>query len=207
MGRLLSPRALPLFFVFFVQVQVFPQQPVNERIALLPVEQRGLTDEETSRLTASLVMALDTADRFAVLGYEEMLRILREAEFENLAGCTYSYCIADAGRVLGVGKVMHATITRRGKLYTLRLRLVRSDDAKVVVDRQTDFSGEFESLLSAFIPAEVGALGERALEHDRTWYVVAAAVVVTVGTIYSLYKVFNKSVAGEGTGGGPPQTQ
>lgn len=177
-------------------------QTAKERIALLPLTQKGLTAEEAAVFTSRLAEAL--CEKFDVIPQEEMMNLLREAQFPNIETCTYSYCLADAGKVLGVPKVMHASLTRRGKLYELRLRLVSSENAKFVYDRRTDYSGEFDGLLTDVLPREATAAGDYALESSAEWYIVTAAIVVTVGAIYSIYRAFNKSTASEGNGESPP---
>lgn len=183
------------------------QPESKERIAVLPFEQKGLSNEETATLTKRLAELLQSTGRFEVMPKDEMLRLFAEAEFKNLESCTYSYCLADAGKVLGVQKVMHGSISRRGKLYTLHLRLIDVRSGEIVHDRKSEYSGEFDQLVSEALPGEAKAASEYSLESNTKWYIVTAAIVVTVGAIYSIYKAFNKAGSSEGTGGGPPSTQ
>ncbi len=177
-----------------------------EQIAVLPFEQKGLSPEETVALTKYCTELLQSAGRFEVMPYDEMLRLLVEADF-NLETCTYSYCLADAGKVLGVQRVMHGSVTRRGKLYTLRLRFINVRNAEILSDRKSEYSGEFERLLSDVLPAEAQAASDYSVESAAPWYVPAAAIAVTVGIIYWIYRSFNKTAESESTDGGPSLPQ
>lgn len=200
-------RAL-LCVILVVQARELPgaQLGDKEKVALLPFEQKGLSNEETALLTKKFAELLQSSGKFEVMPHDEMLRLIAEADF-NLETCTYSYCLADAGKVLGVQKVMHGSITRRGKLYTLHLRLIDVRNAQIVLDRKPEHSGEFDQLVSEMLPEEARAASEYSLVPDTKWYVVAAAIVVTVGAIYSIYRAFNKTAASEATGDGPSTEQ
>ena len=178
----------------------------KERVAVLPFQQMGLSNEETATLTKKFAEFLQSTGKFEVMPHDEMLRLIAEADF-NLESCTYSYCLADVGKVLGVQKVMHGSITRRGKFYTLRLRLIDVQSAEIVFDRKPEYSGEFDRLAAEVLPGEAKAASEYSLESGTKWYVITAVIVVTVGAIYSLYKAFTKTSASEGTGEGPPTPQ
>jgi len=182
------------------------QQEAKEKIAVLPFEQKGLSDEEAATLTKKFADLLQPSARFIVMPYDEMLRLLTEADFK-IQACSYSYCLADAGKVLGVQKVLHGSVTRRGKFYTLHIRLIDVRTAEIVHDRKQEHSGELDRLVADVLPEEAKAAAEYSVESGTKWYVVATAIVLTVGTIYSLYRVFNKTGATESTGEGPPTPQ
>ena len=183
-----------------------PQKAYKPTIALLPYLHKGLSDEEADSVTKTFEEALRATGKFELLAREEMQRLLAEARFSNLEACTYSYCLADAGKILGVSQVMQGSITRRGQDYELRLQLVDVQDAKILLYRRTEFSGEFDRFLSEVIPKEAHAASEQTLEATARWYIVAGAILVTVGAIYSIYRAFKSSAASEGSGGGPPST-
>ena len=182
------------------------QPGAKEKVAVLPFQQKGLSNEEAAALTKKFAELLQSTEKFEVMPYGEMVRLIAEADLK-LESCTYSYCLADAGKVLGVQKVMHGSVTRRGKLYTLHLRLVDVRSAEIVHDSKPEYSGEFDQLVVEVLPVEAKAASEYSLESGSKWYVVAAAVVITVGAIYSLYKAFTKTGQSESTGEGSPSPQ
>jgi hypothetical protein len=177
------------------------------KVALLPFEVQGLAAEDGVQLTRIFRESLVRSNAFEVMHPDTMMSLFTEAEVTNLEGCNYSYCLADLGKILGVEKVIHVNVTRRGKLYVLRVRLVNSADASIVYDQRAEYSGEFSMLASDVVPAQANRLAETKLETGTRWYVIAAAVILGVGAIYWIYRSFSKDAAAEDSGGGPPSTQ
>lgn len=169
----------------------------KERLAAFLFQFQGVNEEQAAALITRFHQLLKEGGKFEVVPHNEMVRLLTEAEFRNPERCDYSYCLADAGKVLGVRKVLHGSLTKRGKLYTLRLRLIDVTNTEVILDRKTDFSGEFNEFLSHTLPVEARSVSDYSLQSDTKWYTIAAAIVVTVGTIYWIYKVFDKSISGD----------
>lgn len=181
------------------------QQPTREKTALL-IEQKGLSTEETAVLTKTFSDDLQATGKFDVMSHEEMTKLFVQAQFPNIETCNYSYCLADAGKILGVSRVMHGSMQRRGKLFTLRLQLIDVHDATIVYERRSEYSGEFEGLITETLPREAQAAGKYSLEPETKWYVITAAIAVTVGAIYLIYQTLNKLGTSEGTGAGAPST-
>jgi len=180
---------------------------VPTKVALLPFEIHGLAPEEGQQLTRIFRETLARSKAFDIMHPDTMMSLFAQAEVTNLETCNYSYCLADLGKILGVQKVIHANVTRRGKLYTLRVRLVNSADAAIVYDERVEHSGEYSALASDVVPGEANRLAETRLETGTRWYVIAAAVIIGVGAIYWIYRSFSKDVGEEDSGGGPPSTQ
>jgi hypothetical protein len=182
-----------------------PESP--EKTALLPFEVHGLPAEEGLRLTQSFRDALAKSKRFDVMHPDTMMSILTEAGVKNLDECNYSYCLADVGKVLGVEKVLHASVTRRGRLYVLRVRLVNVADAQIVYDEKAEHSGEFATLAADIVPEQARRLTEPRIETSTKWYVIAAAVLVGVGAIYWIYRSFSRNPGGESSGSTLPPAE
>ncbi|MEK9137492.1 MAG: hypothetical protein AAB393_10250 [Bacteroidota bacterium] len=191
-----------------VSESTLPGVPENqENVAVLPFEIHGLTADEGASLAQTLREALTQSKRYNVMQVDTMMGIFAEAGIKNLESCNYSYCLADLGKVLGVQKVVHASLTRRGKLYSLRIRLLNVADATMTYDEKAEHSGEFEALLTEIVPAQARKLTETRFETETKWYVYAAAVLVGVGAIYWIYRSFSKDAGEEDSGTGPPSPQ
>lgn len=126
---------------------------------------------------------------------EEMMRLLREAQFQDLRECTYSHCLSDLGKVVGVDRVAQTLFTRRGKLYTFRLRIINTKDAEILFDETTEYSGEFQPFLTTVVPDLVRKTTETKLESSPsyTWYYIGAAVIGFGAVIYFLNKTLGHS--------------
>ena len=182
-----------------------PDVPI--KVALLPFEVQGLSVEEGFQLTRIFRETFARSKSFDLMHPDSMMSIFNEAGMTSLEGCNYSYCIADLGKILGVEKVIHVNVTRRGKFYTIRLRVVNSSDAEIVYDKRAEHSGNYSTLTSDVVPEQAKRLAETRLETGTRWYVIAAAILIGVGAIYWIYRSFSKDVGEEDSGGGPPSTQ
>lgn len=178
----------------------------TEKLAIVPFEVKGLSKEECVLLTERFATALAETKRYEIMSQKEMDTIIRESDFKNLEACNYSLCLADLGKVLGVPKVLHGSIGRRGKSYTVRIRLIDVEKAEIIYDERSEHSGEFDLLASDVIPQQARDLGGKRFDSGGKWFVIAAAVLVTLGTIYTVYKVFTKNAGGDEGGGGIPPT-
>lgn len=164
-------------------------------VAVMPIEIRGLSPDETDLLRAQFLRSLRSTGRFAIMHDDTMWTILKEANFGSLEGCAYSHCIADVGKVLGVQHVFHLTVARRGKLYTVRIRVINSPNAEILHDATREHSGEFEPVVSTVLPemtAEVLAAKLESWEQYK-WYIVGGAVLVLATTIYFINKSLERS--------------
>jgi hypothetical protein len=85
--------------------------------------------------------------------------------------------------------------------------LIDVRDGAIILERKTEYSGEFDLFLAGTLPTETQTVDDYALHSGTKWYTVAAAVVITVGAIYWIYRAFERSVSGDGTIDGPPVTQ
>lgn len=173
-----------------------PQLPV---VAVMPFEIHGLSEDESGLLRSEFLKSLRSATRFEIMSDDTMWSILKEANMTNLDQCTYSHCIADIGKVLGVQRVFHISVTKRGKLYTVRARVISSSSSDILFDTNREHSGEFEPLLSSVLPEMAQEMQEAKTASWRQykWYVVAGAVVVLGTAMYFISKSISRSAGGE----------
>ena len=170
-----------------------PQLPV---VAVMPFEIQGLSEEESGLLRTEFLKSLKSTDLFAVMSDDTMWSILTEAKMTDLKECTYSHCIAEVGKVLGVDRVFHVSLARKGKLYTVRVRVVGSSNSDILLDKRREHSGEFEPLVSTVIPEMAREMQEAkpASLQRYKWYFVAGAVVLLGTAIYFISRsVFRSS--------------
>ena len=179
-----------------------------EKIAVLPFREKDVSREQAELAREKFVEILQSLSLYEVLKRKEMDSVLTDANVADLQTCDYSLCLADIGKVLGVKKILFASISRRGRLYALKVRVINVENADIVYDDQRDYSGEITDFLSTTIPDAARQFGERKLQSGTPWYVVTAAAVLFVGVVYMLYKSFDQNSTVEGsTGTGPPIPQ
>ncbi len=169
------------------------------KMTVIPMLASLLSPEDSVALLNQVRTSFASSRIFQVMPEEEMMRLLRDAQFQDLRECTYSHCLSDLGKVVGVDRVAQTLFTRRGKLYTFRLRIINTKDAEILFDEATEYSGEFQPFLTTVVPDLVRKTTEAKLESSTSiykWYYIGAAVIGFGAAIYFINKTL-------GHGGSP----
>lgn len=204
-------RTIAAFFAVFLPCQQFLaetafalQSPQLPTVAVMPFEIHGLSEDESGLVRSEFLKAVRATDRFAIMSDDTMWSILQEANMTDLDECTYSHCIADVGKVLGVERVLHVAVMRRGKLYTVRVRVINSSNSEILLDKKREHSGEFEPLISSVLPEMAQEMRDAkpGSWQKYKWYAVGGAVLVLGTAIYFVSRSIFKSSGGD-TGGQP----
>ena len=95
----------------------------KEIIAVLDLEQIGLSDQEATILTQRLTTKLIAIDRYQVVERNNMDKILKEQKFQH-SGCTDSECAVEIGQLLNSDFIVIGSVNKFGKTYALDARLI-----------------------------------------------------------------------------------
>lgn len=182
-----------------------PQTTPQTQVAILPFLAKGIPKEDVIVLEAKFREALAETKRFNIMSESEMSSILLEANVSELDDCTYSYCIAHLGKILGVQRVFHAGISRQGRLYTVQVRIVDVLTEKIIYTETQEHSGAIEPLISDVIPAMARRAGEPRIQSSNLtrWYLIGAAAIGFGTAMYFLHKGLRSS-GGMGEDPKPP---
>lgn len=178
----------------------------TRKLAVLPLGGTGITQEEVSRFTRRFESVLAPQTRYTILRSDEAQRSLEEARFP-IADATSSHTLAEAAKILGAERVLQASISRRGKLFNLLIRIVDASSAEVVYNKSWEQVGEFDELLSRTNEmADDIAREERGLTTGLKWYTIGAVAVVIVAAFYIIIRnvVSNDKADALDPGGGSP---
>jgi hypothetical protein len=165
------------------------------KVAVVPMSATLFTPDDSLMLLRKVREELAATNLYVVMPEEEMLRLLNEARFQDIRQCTYSHCLADLGRVVGVERVVQTIFMKRGKLYTFRLRVVNAMDAEILFDETVEHSGEYESFLNTAVPDLVkkSTAGRLQSSSSYKWYYIGAAVLGFGAAVYFLNKALGHS--------------
>jgi len=183
------------------------QDSSRERVAILPFEIRGITPEEGLQLRQRLAETLGESPQLDILPPAAMKSILESAGLKNIDSCNTLPCLAQLGKVLDVGTVVHVSVDRWRERFVMHSRLVRASDAALLYNERVDYSGDFNTFLSTVILEQGRRLTGARYDTGSKWYLVAAAVLVGVGVIYWIYTSFAKSSITDPAVSGPPTQQ
>jgi hypothetical protein len=179
----------------------------TRKLVVLPLTGTGITQEDLSRFTEQFEKVLTPQTRYTILRSDEVRRSLEEARFP-IADATSSNTLAEAAKILGAERVLQGSISRRGKLFNLLIRIVDASSAEVVYNKSWEYVGEFEELLSKTNEmADDITKEERGLTTGWKWYTIGAVAVIIGAAFYIIIKNVvskDKADAIDSDGGKPP---
>ncbi|MFP4164255.1 MAG: CsgG/HfaB family protein [Chitinispirillaceae bacterium] len=120
----------------------------KEHIAVIDFAPRGVDSTEAQVLSERLASELFRTDSFTLVEREMMQEILSEQGFQN-TGCVDQSCIVEAGRMIGVRKVVGGSISKLGRTYSVSARLISVQTGKVLGSITHDHTGPIDELLPA----------------------------------------------------------
>jgi len=198
-----------IFFLFSVaQSYEFPQEraAAQERIAVLPSVSPDISQDELVNLTREFRSALQNTERFDIQPEIEMDSLFKAKNFLNIKECNYALCLADAGKVLKVLKVMRIDVTKHEDRFTARIRIIQTSDASVLFDRVFKHSGNINSYRNISIPEQIKAIADPGYEQGSSWLHPAIVIAAVLGVFFIVYNSFNSNASNGGTGGGSQVT-
>jgi len=198
-----------IFFLFSAaQSREFPRQQAadREKIAILSFASPDIPQEELMQLTREFRTALQSTGRFDIQPELEVDSLLTARQFSNIAGCNYAICLSDAGKTLGVPKVMRIDITKHGDLFSTRIRIIQASDAAILFDKVFKHSGNIDSYRRISIAEQTKSLADPELGQQPSWLLPALAVILVSGTIYLIYNSLKSQSSSSGSGGGGNNT-
>ncbi len=123
---------------------LFAQEKRN--VAVLALEQSGLTESDAAILTDRLRYELFKTGKFTVLERAKMEEILAEQSFQ-LSGCTSSECMVEIGKLIGVTDIVGGSIGQFGNTYTVNVRLINVETGALTGNAVFDLQGTKDDLL------------------------------------------------------------
>ena len=100
------------------------------RMAMLPLEAEGVSENDASIATQSLTTELIRQGRFDVLEREYMAQIMEEQAM--VLTCTDVECAIEIGKVLAAENVMVGSITHSEGNYIISVRLIDVEEGRVI---------------------------------------------------------------------------
>ncbi|MCX6142347.1 MAG: hypothetical protein NTZ35_03930 [Ignavibacteriales bacterium] len=193
-----SKRARLIFSLIILVIGTcFAQSPPKEeasahpeRLAVLPFEIRGLSREDGLLLAKRFAEVVREANRFEVILKDTI------AISEGMKDPRF---LAETGKTLGVGKIVHVSVVHRDRLYVLQIRLVNVSDAALLYAEQVRYTGEFGSFLSDVIPEQARKLTQAHLDAKTPWAKAAFLFGACLGAILWVFWHFRRNRTGQGS--------
>ena len=122
----------------------------KEIIAILDLEQIGLTQQEATILTQRLITRLIAIDRYQVVERNNMDKILKEQKFQH-SGCTDAECAVEIGQLLNSDYIVTGSVNKFGDTYALDARLIDVGLGKSIISAEFSMTGKIDALLTTGI--------------------------------------------------------
>lgn len=137
-----------IFFSFLILVIfttiLFAQNKTN--IAVMDLSGEGISTSETRIISSRLRTDLFNTNKFTVVEREAMEEILQEQGLQ-LSGCTSNECVVEAGKLLGVRRIVAGEIGKIGNLFTLSIRIIDVETGKILKTATEDCECDIEKVL------------------------------------------------------------
>lgn len=115
-------------------------------IAVLPLQGNGISPTEVLVLTDELRSVMVQTGKYIVVERSNMESILHEQGFQ-LSGCTSAECAVEAGKLLGVNKMVTGSVGKLGELYNINIRLFDVGTGRIEKSVSQKHEGSVEELL------------------------------------------------------------
>jgi hypothetical protein len=166
-------------FLFF-PTQIF----ALESLAVSQLTASGVTKEEAASLTDALRSELGKSGKYQVMERGQMEEVLKEQGFQQSGACDETNCAVEMGKILSVRYMVLGNIGMVGKTYTLSVRIVDVQTAKILSDVTEYHKGQSDALLTKTIPVATQKLtGTYVKKQHTTWWVAGGTVVVFAAAV------------------------
>jgi len=118
-------------FVIGAGAEDQPAKKVMSYLAVMDLEcDESITAKQCSTLTDILLDEIVKSQKYTVIDRANRDKILSEVGFQQ-TGCVEGGCVVEAGRILGVGKIVVGKISKLGGTYVVSLQLLNVETATV----------------------------------------------------------------------------
>lgn len=136
-----------------------PEERVMSYLAVMELRcGTGIEKEICAALTEVVINELVKIKKYTVIDRANRDMILSEVGFQQ-SGCVDESCTIQAGRILGVGKLVMGSITRVGATYLLNLHLLNVETATVEVAVSEECKCDLDALIEVVKRASAKLMG------------------------------------------------
>jgi formylglycine-generating enzyme required for sulfatase activity len=171
MKRKASILSVVLFTCLFTMGSGAEDQPqrVMNFLAVMNLNCGAIVNKENCNVLTDMVIDVLVKDgKYTVIDRANRDKILGEAKFQQ-TGCTDESCTIEAGRILGVGKMVVGTVTKLGETYIVSLQLLNVETAAVETSaNETCKKCALDDLLSTTINAARKLMGQAPVPSTTT---------------------------------------
>ena len=117
------------------------------RVAVFDFDGKGITDDEATTLTERFRSVLIETKKFTMVERQKVNLILEELGLQ-MTGVVSEKSLSEAGAMLGVQRIVTGSIGKIGDTYTVDIRVVDVQSAKLLGSISRNTTGTKENLLA-----------------------------------------------------------
>lgn len=137
-----------IILVILVSNPCFTQIGGRTKVAVMTLESSGIDQSALISLTDRFRSELINTGRFDVMERGKMDEILREQGFQQSGACNTNECLVQAGKMLGVARMIAGSVGRVGKIYTVSARVIDIEIGRVLISKTEDCDCPVEKVLT-----------------------------------------------------------
>jgi TolB-like protein len=131
------------------------------KVAVVDLESKGFSEDESSTLTDKLRTELINTGRFQVMERNQMDEILKEQGFQQ-TGCTSQNCMVEMGQLIGVEYLIGGHVGKVGDIYIVSLRIIDVAKGTILVNVSQEVRGTIIDLVRKGIQKAANKLANAA---------------------------------------------
>lgn len=136
-----------IFLVLLVTTNLSAQSSGNINLAVMNLEAPDVPASAQQALSDRLRAELFNTGRFSVMERNQMQELLKEQGFQQ-SGCTSDECVVEAGRLLGVDRMIAGSVGKVGTIYTVSLRMIDIETGRIMLTKTEDCNCPIEQVLT-----------------------------------------------------------
>ena len=175
-------------FLFLDSIKLYAQEKKTKlNVGVWDFDTESIPKTEANTISERFRSRLVATDVFNVVEKAKMEEVLNEQGFQ-MKGCTSQECVVDAGKALNAQKMITGLIGKVGFTYTLDIRIIDIETAKIEKTVFRDYKGSIDGLLGYLDAVAKEISGIIIKPKTNYWPWITAGAVVVGGALYYLFK-------------------
>ena len=163
MGYIMNSKAIVNIIILFLIILPCAAQD-KMTMAILDLSASGVSEAEAAAISNRIRNELFLTGNYTVLEREAMEEVLSEQGLQ-MSGCTTSDCIIEAGKMLGVQRMVAGSLDKLGQLYTIHLRMIDVQSGEILAVASSDCLCPIEEVA---VKSTKDAVSKLTSEHGTT---------------------------------------
>jgi len=149
MKKIINIIIISFFSILLCTLYTFSKTPIKlQTIAVLDFEAKGgVLHDEASIITDRFRTHLVNTGKFEVMERSQMIKILKEQNFQQTGYCSETECSVKIGKLLAVNRLIIGSVTKIGSTYSINVRMINIEKGKILFETYEDCECRIDDVL------------------------------------------------------------